>query len=63
MEPRSKWKLQMSLLYFEGINRKVSEVEEELATDTLMTKKPVAVIAQVTSAAPAAKKAEGRGQQ
>ena len=46
----------------EGTNSKVG-AEEEVATDTSMTKEPVTVIAQVSSATPAAKKAKKGGQQ
>ena len=47
----------------EGTNSKVEGAEEEVATDTSMTKEPVTVIAQVSSATPAAKKAKKGGQQ
>lgn len=47
----------------EGTNSKVEGAEEEVATDTSMTKEPVTVIAQVSSATPAAKKAKRGGQQ
>ena len=60
--PKFKIEAPTDSAFEEGTNSKVG-AEEEVATDTSMTKEPVTVIAQVSSATPAAKKAKKGGQQ